>query len=100
MPPIPFTIPASAVLETILVLVSDQPGTRVVVRDSEYLRAEFRSRVLRLVDDVEFLVDATDKLVHFRSASRGGARPDFGANRRRMAHLSELIAARVASHGQ
>jgi uncharacterized protein (DUF1499 family) len=100
MPPIPFSIPTSAVLETILVIVSAEPGARVVLRDSEYLRAEFRSRVLRLVDDVEFLVDSTDKLVHFRSASRGGARPDFGANRRRMTHLSELIAARVASHGQ
>jgi len=94
MPAIPFTIPASSVLETILMIISDEPGARVVLRDSEYLRAEFRSRVLRLVDEVEFLVDLSDKLVHFRAAPRTG-RPDFGANRRRMAHLSALIAPRI-----
>jgi uncharacterized protein (DUF1499 family) len=71
----------------------------VVVRDSEYLRAEFRSRVFRVIDDVEFLMDLPARLVHFRAASRGG-RPDFGGNRRRMTHLSALIAARVAPGGR
>jgi uncharacterized protein (DUF1499 family) len=93
--PIPFTIPSSAVLETILVVVAAEPRARVVVRDSEYLRAEFRSRVLRLVDDVEFVMDLTTSLVHFRAATRG-RRPDLGGNRRRMTQLSALLAARLA----
>jgi uncharacterized protein (DUF1499 family) len=95
MLPIPFTIRAPAVLDLILIVLAAEPGARVVLRDSEYLRAEFRSRFLRLVDDVEFLLDADAKLVHFRSAARG-RRPDFGANRRRMTRLRELIADEVA----
>jgi len=48
-----------------------------------YLHAESGSRLLRFVDDVEFLVDSTAGVVRFRSASRVG-RGDMGVNRARM----------------
>lgn len=51
-----------------------------------YLRATFTSRLLRFVDDVEFLVDESENHLHFRSASRLGF-TDFGANRRRMENI-------------
>ena len=62
----------------------------VVERSDDYLRLEFRTRLLRYVDDVEFL--AVDDLVHFRSGSRVGYY-DFGVNRRRMNKIAHRYAA-------
>src|SRR5688572_6287172 len=53
-------------------------ATIVEVKD-DYLYAEFRTPILRFVDDVEFL--KTGNLIHVRSASRLGRR-DFKANRK------------------
>ncbi len=65
------------------VIVAERPG---------YLHAEFSSRVLGFVDDVEFQLDAGAKRIHVRSASRLG-RGDFGVNRVRI----EAIRARLAA---
>jgi uncharacterized protein (DUF1499 family) len=55
-----------------------------VVEDSgNYLKVEVRSAFFSFVDDVEFEFDDTEKLIHFRSASRLGYY-DFGVNRGRM----------------
>ena len=64
-------------------IVSAMAGSNIVSEDGSYLHAEFRSRIFRFVDDVEFLVTAEDGLVHFRSASRVG-HSDLGVNRARM----------------
>lgn len=63
-----------------------------VVRESEnYLYAEFRTRLVRFVDDVEFLFDG--RVIHVRSCSRLGRR-DFGVNRRRIETLRKRIEGR------
>lgn len=98
MPPIPFTIPPQAVVHAIMDVVAEQPRARVVSRDTQYVRAEFRSRLFRFVDDVVFYVDLAAHVVHFRSASRVG-RSDFGVNRKRMELLSQAIHTRVAPRG-
>ncbi|MGD9723707.1 MAG: DUF1499 domain-containing protein [Pirellulales bacterium] len=59
------------------------PRTSIVAERSDYLHVEFTTRLMRYVDDVEFLVDAAGKVIHFRSASRIGY-SDLGTNRRRM----------------
>lgn len=51
-----------------------------------YLHAEARSLVFRFVDDLEFLLDPTDSLIHVRSAARTG-HSDFGVNRRRIERI-------------
>jgi uncharacterized protein (DUF1499 family) len=66
-------------------VVSEQPG---------YLRAEFASRVLGFVDDVEFLLDPAARTIHVRSSSRLGYR-DFGVNRERIEALRAKLAAAV-----
>ena len=63
-------------------------ATLVRVEDN-YLHAEFRTPVLRFVDDVELWLD--NGLLHVRSASRLGRR-DFGTNRRRVERLRALVA--------
>jgi uncharacterized protein (DUF1499 family) len=58
-------------------IVSEAPG---------YLHAEFRSKLLGYVDDLEFAFDAAAGVLHVRSASRLG-RKDFGVNRKRVEAL-------------
>lgn len=58
---------------------------RVQIRSDRagYLHAEFRSLILRFVDDVEFLIDVKAGVIHVRSASRLGY-SDLGVNRSRV----------------
>ena len=44
----------------------------IVESGDGYLYAEFTSRLMRYVDDVEFLEDSTAGVIHVRSASRLG----------------------------
>jgi len=63
-----------------------------LVRDKEnYLYAEFASRTMGFVDDVEFLLDEKAGVIHVRSASRLG-RSDFGVNRDRVETIRRQIA--------
>ncbi len=62
---------------------------------SSYLAATFQSALFGFVDDVELRFDSKYNLLHLRSASRVG-HSDFGANRKRIEKLKQLIAARLA----
>lgn len=64
------------------------PRVTVIRAAPDYLYAEFRTPLLRYVDDVEFL--KAGELLHVRSASRLGHR-DFGVNRRRIEAIRALI---------
>ena len=76
-------------------VVAELPRTTLISQKDGYLHFEFRTRLMRFVDDVEFLFDASSKTMHFRSASRIGY-SDFGVNRARMQDLKErLIAAGI-----
>jgi uncharacterized protein (DUF1499 family) len=62
-----------------------------IVREAPgYLYAEFRSRLLGYVDDVELYFDHQAGMFHVRSASRLGRR-DFGVNRKRVEALRTRI---------
>lgn len=74
------------------VLVSE-PRMTLVQEQEGYLRAEYTSRLMRFVDDLEFVID--DNAVHLRSASRLGY-SDLGANRKRIEHLRQQLAAQPA----
>ena len=58
--------------------------------EEAYLHYEFTSRLLRFVDDVEFVFDDESKTIHFRSASRIGY-GDYGVNRDRMEAIRVLV---------
>jgi uncharacterized protein (DUF1499 family) len=64
-------------------IVQEAPG---------YLYAEFKSRLLGYVDDLELYFDEKAGAFHVRSASRLGRR-DFGVNRNRVEALRRLIQA-------
>ena len=65
-------------------------GGTIEKEDNDYIRAIFRTRFFRFVDDVEFRMDAPNRSIHVRSASRVGY-SDLGANRRRVEALRELF---------
>jgi len=72
--------------------VESMARATVIRADGNYLYAEYRTRLMRYVDDVELYYDDKQGLVHVRSASRLGRR-DFGVNRNRMEALRALIRA-------
>ena len=84
--PIPFKGDASAAMAAVRKVVEGMEGSTVIRQEGGYLYAEFRTRVMRFVDDVEFVFDAKAGLIHVRSSSRLGRR-DFGVNRARVEAL-------------
>ncbi|HEX9434748.1 MAG TPA: DUF1499 domain-containing protein [Burkholderiales bacterium] len=71
--------------------VESMQRATVISVERNYLYAEFRSRLMRYVDDVELYYDERAGLVQVRSASRLGRR-DFGVNRARVEALRRAIA--------
>jgi uncharacterized protein (DUF1499 family) len=72
-------------------VVGGMPGAQLIEVRHDYLYAEFTSRLLGFVDDVEFWSPPDEKIIHVRSASRLGS-GDMGVNRKRV----EAIRARFA----
>jgi len=66
-------------------------GGKVIKIDGNYLHAEFTSRVMRFVDDMECFYDEPAGVIQIRSASRVGY-SDFDANRKRVEVLREIFA--------
>jgi uncharacterized protein (DUF1499 family) len=81
---------AMADLKTV---IQNQERTKIITETENYLYAEFTSKLMGFVDDVEFLLDDSAKVIHVRSASRLG-KSDLGVNRQRIetirAKLNEL----------
>lgn len=73
-------------------LVEATPGAVVVEARPDYLYAQFQSRWLGFVDDVEFWFDPAAERIEVRSASRLGRR-DLGVNRARIEALRSALAA-------
>ena len=84
----PFEIPSDVVPEGAFEALADIVGARAEVteRSEGYLRAVFKTRLLRFRDDFEARLDAEARSIHVRSASRLGY-SDLGANRKRVEAL-------------
>lgn len=93
--PLPFKGGAAEAIATARRAVESMPRARVVRAEGNYLHAEFRSKLMGYVDDVEFAFDAAAGLLHVRSASRLGRR-DFDVNRERVEALRARIIGRVS----
>ena len=86
-----YVAPLRASMEDVRKAVEALPRTRVVLAHPNYLHAEFRSKLLGYVDDVEFFFEGA--VVQVRSASRLGRR-DFGVNRARVEQLRRILTAK------
>ena len=90
--PIAFKGATADAMAAVKKAVASMEGSTVVREEAGYLYAEYRTRLLKYVDDVEFVHDAKEGVIHVRSASRLGRR-DFGVNRARV----EALRARIES---
>jgi len=88
--PIPFKGDAIAAMAAIRKAVEGMEGSTVIRHEGAYLYAEYRSKLMRFVDDVEFLFDEKAGLIQVRSASRVGI-GDRGVNRARVEALRTRI---------
>ena len=64
-------------------VIQNLERTKIITETENYLYAEFMSAFWGFVDDVEFLLDESAKVIHVRSASRLG-KSDMGVNRKRI----------------
>lgn len=83
-----YIAPLKGTIDAVRNAVESLPRTTIVSATSNYLYAEFRSKLLGYVDDVEFFHDGS--VIQVRSASRLGRR-DFAVNRKRIEQLRKMI---------
>jgi uncharacterized protein (DUF1499 family) len=81
--PLAFTDDPDAAFARLRSVLQQLPRVRVTAAAAGYLRAEAASRIFGFVDDLEFQLDANQRVVHLRSAARLGY-SDFGVNRKRI----------------
>lgn len=81
--PLPLPGDSTTSIERLRRIVESMPGARVVDVRPDYLYAQFTTKWLKFVDDVEFWASPAEGVIHVRSASRVGRR-DFGVNRKRV----------------
>jgi uncharacterized protein (DUF1499 family) len=70
-------------------VVAGMEGTTIVEEKDNYLYAEFKSKLMGYVDDVEFYLDNANT-VQVRSASRLG-KSDLGVNRKRVEKIRSKL---------
>ena len=76
--------------QKILKIIKGMPRTKIVKEAEDYIHVTFTTKIMRYVDDVQFYFDDTNKVIHFRSASRVGY-SDLGLNRQRMEEIRKLF---------
>lgn len=86
----------SAAFKSLAALVQSSKGAVIVEQTDTYLYAEFQTRLLKFVDDVEFFLDPAAAVIHVRSASRLG-RKDFDVNRNRIESLRSQLTGSIGS---
>jgi len=88
MSPLPYIKSGKESMDRLVDIVREMKRVTIVSALPSYLHVEFRSALFRFVDDVEFVLEDSARLIHFRSASRTGYY-DFGVNRSRMTEISD-----------
>jgi uncharacterized protein (DUF1499 family) len=90
LPPLSLNITKKDAMKKIIAIINSFERTKIVEKTNNYLRAEFKSKIMKYVDDVEFYIDEKNKIIHFRSASRIGY-SDLGVNRKRMEEIVKMF---------
>ncbi len=73
---------AKAAIERLKQVIEGMERSQINQVSDDYLYAEFSSKLMGFVDDVEFYAPPGESLIHTRSAARLG-KSDLGANRKR-----------------
>ena len=81
--PIIYELTQEEAIAKIVGIINSMKRIIIITQTEDYVHAEFKSKLFKFVDDVEFYFDDDEKIIHFKSASRVG-RSDLGVNRKRM----------------
>jgi uncharacterized protein (DUF1499 family) len=84
--PIPYTTSPAEAKATLVEIIRSMERTRIIRDDPTYIHAEFRTKGIGYVDDVEFSLDQEAGVIHFRSSARLPYY-DWGVNRKRMEEI-------------
>ncbi len=74
----------------ILSIINSLKRFKIITNEENYIHIEFRTATFKFIDDVEFLFDDKEKVIHFRSRARMGY-SDMGVNRKRMEKIKNLF---------
>jgi uncharacterized protein (DUF1499 family) len=94
--PIAFKGDTPAAMTAVRKAVEGMTDSTIIRAEGSYLYAEYRTKLMRFVDDVEFLHEPKAGVIHVRSSSRLGRR-DFGVNRARVEALRRRIEGRTTA---
>ncbi|QTA81735.1 DUF1499 [Desulfonema limicola] len=78
-------------------IIESQERAVIIDKKDNYLYAEFRTKIMRFVDDVEFYFPENEQVIHVRSASRLGY-SDMGVNRKRVENIRSLFQGKELSN--
>jgi len=92
MDPIAFTVSPDAAIQKLEQVIATYSNATLVTKKDNYLHYTFKTKLFKFIDDVEFIIDREEKVIHFRSASRKGY-SDFGKNKRRMKKIRKEVEA-------
>lgn len=84
--PLRFSGEPGAAIKRLREVVNNMSNTTLADENDEYLHFECTSKFLGFVDDLEFLCDPDEQVIHVRSASRLGY-SDLGVNRKRVENI-------------
>lgn len=88
--PLTFEGDPAAAWDRLASAVQDMPRAEILEDNGEWMHATFTSALFRFVDDVLFVLDRENRVIHVRSASRVGY-SDLGVNRKRVAAIREAF---------
>ena len=89
--PIAYVGDGKTAIAKLKTIIESSERTKIIQVDDNYLYAEFASKLMGFVDDVEFYADDSAKVIHVRSASRLG-QSDLGVNRKRVEEIRSKLA--------
>ncbi len=80
--PFPYTGSAKDAIERLKQVIEGMERSTIRTVSEDYLYAEFSSKLMGFVDDVEFYAPPGESVIHTRTAARLG-KSDLGVNRKR-----------------
>ncbi len=87
--PLTYTGPKADAMKRLFGVLNTQERVKIVQKSGDYFHVEFKTALMRFVDDVEFYFP-DEPVIHVRSASRLGT-SDLGVNRKRVELLRSLF---------
>ncbi len=90
--PFSYTGSAKDAIAKLKAIIESMERSTINTVSDDYLYAEFSSKLMGFVDDVEFYAPAGESVIHTRTAARLG-KSDLGVNRKRTEEIREKFMA-------